>query len=48
MKNFSNIVDKYKNYPKVFIRPDQSFEDRLTRRILMAGAKPTRKYKMCF
>ena len=39
MKNFSNIVDKYKKYPKVFIRPDQSFEDRLTRRILIAGAK---------
>ena len=39
MKNFSNIVDKYKKYPKVCIRPDQSFEDRLTRRILIAGAK---------
>ena len=39
MKNFSNKVDKYKKYPKVFIRPDQSFEDRLTHRILIAGAK---------
>ena len=39
MKNFSNIVDKYKKYLKVFIRHDQSFEDRFTRRILIAGAK---------
>ena len=39
MKNFSNVVDKYKKYPNVFIRPDQSFEDRLTRIILIAGAK---------
>ena len=39
MKNFSKIVDKYKKYPKVFIRPAHSFEDRLTRRIIIAGTK---------
>ena len=38
MKNSLKIVDKHKKYPKVFIRPDQSFEDRLTSRILFVGA----------
>ena len=39
IKNFSNIGDKYKKFPKVFIKPDQSFEEGLIRRILIADAK---------
>ena len=39
MKNFSKIVGKHNNYSRVFIIPDQSFEDRLTRKILISGAK---------
>ena len=39
IKNLSKIVDKHNKYPKVFIRPDQHFKDRLTRRIIIAGVK---------
>ena len=39
IKKISNTGDKYKKYQKVFIRPDQSFEDIIIRIILIDGAK---------
>lgn len=32
-------MEKHIKYPKVFIRPNQSYDDRLKRRVLIADAK---------
>ena len=35
---FINLPDKNTNYPNIFLRPDQSYDDRTKRNILTIGA----------